>query len=77
MSCKKCGCKDGVKNGLVRGKQRYKCAHCGYNYTSGDARTKGKLPPQAKAYILRLERLLKVRVKYVSIGTKRDEIIVR
>ncbi|MCA9398472.1 MAG: adenylosuccinate synthetase, partial [Candidatus Omnitrophica bacterium] len=36
-----------------------------------------KLPKNAKAYIKRLEELLKVRVKYISVGTKRDEIIVR
>ena len=36
-----------------------------------------KLPPKAQSYINRLEELLEVRVKYISIGTKRDEIIVR
>ena len=35
------------------------------------------LPRNARAYIERLEKLLKVGVKYVSIGTKRDQIIVR
>ncbi len=35
------------------------------------------LPKNARAYIERLEELLKVKVKYISIGTKRDEIIVR
>lgn len=35
------------------------------------------LPKNAKAYIERLEKLLKVGVKYISIGTKRDEIIIR
>jgi len=28
-----------VKNGLVRGKQRYKCAECAYNFVEGDQRT--------------------------------------
>ncbi len=36
-----------------------------------------QLPRNARAYIERLEALLKVGVKYISIGTKRDEIIVR
>ena len=36
-----------------------------------------KLPVNAQKYIKRLEELLKVRVKYVSTGTKRSEIIVR
>lgn len=34
-----------------------------------------KLPKNAQRYIRRLEELSKVKVKYVSIGTKRDEII--
>jgi len=36
-----------------------------------------KLPKNAKAYIMRLEELLKVHIKYVSTGSKRDEIIIR
>lgn len=35
------------------------------------------LPLNAQKYIRRLEQLLKVGVKYISTGTKRDEIIVR
>lgn len=35
------------------------------------------LPINARRYIKRLEELLKVKVKYISTGTKRDEIIVR
>jgi adenylosuccinate synthase len=34
-----------------------------------------KLPKNAQRYIRRLEELSKVKVKYISIGTKRDEII--
>lgn len=41
------------------------------------ARKFSDLPKNARIYIKRLEELLKVRVKYVSIGTKRDQIIVR
>lgn len=44
--------------------------------TNGIRRYKD-LPQNAKVYIRRLEQLLKVGVKYISIGTKRDEIIVR
>lgn len=36
-----------------------------------------KLPLNARRYIERLEKLLKVGVKYISVGTKRDQIIVR
>ncbi len=35
------------------------------------------LPKNAKKYVKRLEQLLKVKVKYISTGPKRDEIIVR
>ena len=35
------------------------------------------LPDNAKKYLMRLEELLKVKVKYISTGTKRDEIIFR
>ena len=31
--CPKCGKKEKVKNGFMKGKQRYKCKHCGCNYT--------------------------------------------
>jgi len=35
-----------------------------------------ELPIQAKAYLRRLEDLLKVRIRYISTGSKRDETIV-
>ncbi|MFH1359887.1 MAG: adenylosuccinate synthase [Candidatus Omnitrophota bacterium] len=40
-------------------------------------RTFRQLPVNARRYIERLEQLLKVGVKYISIGSKRDEIIIR
>jgi adenylosuccinate synthase len=36
-----------------------------------------RLPRNAKAYIKRLEDLLKVRIRYISTGSKRNETIVR
>ncbi len=36
-----------------------------------------KLPLNARRYIERLEKLVGVKIKYVSIGSKRDQIIVR
>jgi transposase-like protein len=33
QECKKCGSDKRVKNGVVRGLQRYKCKRCGCNYT--------------------------------------------
>ena len=35
------------------------------------------LPVNARRYLERLESLLKVRIKYISVGSKRDAIIVR
>ena len=33
MRCPKCLCEKGIKSGLIKGKQRYKCKDCGCNYT--------------------------------------------
>lgn len=33
LSCKKCGAEDYVKNGFVRGNQRFLCKVCGYRFT--------------------------------------------
>jgi adenylosuccinate synthase len=49
----------------------------GWETPTNGARRFADLPQNARAYIQRLEGLLKVGVKYISIGTKRDEIIVR
>ena len=38
ITCKNCQTTNTVKNGFVRGKQRYKCYACGYNFVLGDAR---------------------------------------
>ena len=43
IKCKKCGCAKGTKNGIVRGKQRYKCKECGINFVVGDERTNEKI----------------------------------
>jgi len=49
----------------------------GWRFDISAARTYAQLPANARRYIERLERLLKVGVKYISIGTKRSEIITR
>jgi len=49
----------------------------GWMAPTNKARKFEELPQNAQVYINRLEELLKVGVKYISIGTKRDEIIVR
>src|ERR687890_863849 len=33
LRCKRCGAEEHVKNGLMRGKQRYRCKACGLNST--------------------------------------------
>ena len=40
VKCKRCGSRHCVLNGKVRGKQRYKCKECGYNFVRGDSRQK-------------------------------------
>jgi transposase len=45
--CKKCGSSHCVKNGYIRGNQRYKCKNCGCNFKLGDSR--GKIKPETKA----------------------------
>lgn len=34
-TCKRCGGTDSHKNGMMNGKQRYRCKGCGFNYTTG------------------------------------------
>ena len=33
LRCKRCGSAEHVRNGLMRGKQRYRCKACGLNFT--------------------------------------------
>ena len=49
----------------------------GWMTSTKRARRYQDLPRNARNYIKRLEQLLMVGVKYISIGTGRDEIIVR
>ena len=37
LRCKRCGSEKQVKNGLMRGKQRYLCKACGLNFTATPA----------------------------------------
>jgi adenylosuccinate synthase len=47
----------------------------GWSRPTGGARTLGDLPREARAYLDRLEELSGVPVRYVSVGTRRDQII--
>ena len=43
IACKNCNGGKISKNGIVRGKQRYKCKECGYNFVVGDERTNDRV----------------------------------
>jgi adenylosuccinate synthase len=47
----------------------------GWNRPTGDARRLEDLPREARAYLDRLEALSGVPARYVSVGTRRDQII--
>ena len=50
LRCKGCGSEEHVKNGLMRGKQRYRCKACGLNFT--DTPAPGKPPAMKAAAVL-------------------------
>jgi adenylosuccinate synthase len=47
----------------------------GWQRSTGDARHLDDLPKQARAYLNRIEELIETRITYVSVGTRRDQII--
>jgi adenylosuccinate synthase len=49
--------------------------HPGWQQSTGSARKLTDLPPAARSYLDRLEQLSGVPVRYVSVGTRRDQII--
>lgn len=49
--------------------------HRGWNQPTGAARRLADLPSAARAYLDRLEKLSGVPIRYVSVGTRRDQII--
>ena len=51
-TCKKCGCEKAVKNGVVGGRQRYRCKECGCNFREGDGRTNEKIAAKKALCIL-------------------------
>ena len=50
--CKNCGSEHVVKNGKVRGKQRFRCKECGFNFVEGDARTNEKIAAKKAMLVL-------------------------
>ncbi len=47
----------------------------GWSRPTGDARTLEDLPTAARAYLERIETLLETPIRFVSVGTRRDQII--
>jgi transposase-like protein len=52
LACKRCGSEEAVRNGIVGGKQRYRCKACGCNYREGDGRTNEKVAAKKALCIL-------------------------
>jgi transposase len=50
LCCKRCGSEEHVKNGWMRGKQRYRCKACGLNFTD--------TPPRGKPLALKVAAVL-------------------
>ncbi len=47
----------------------------GWRAPTSGARTLAELPPQARKYLDRIEELVEAPITYVSVGTRRDQII--
>ena len=50
LRCKRCGSDKHIKNGRMRGKQRYRCKACGLNFTD--------TPPRGKPLALKIVAVL-------------------
>jgi transposase-like protein len=57
INCKRCKSEKWVKNGIVRGKQRYKCKSCQCNFVQGDIRKDKNMDKQKLALHLYLENM--------------------
>ncbi len=72
MKCPKCNSENNIKAGIVKGKQRYKCKDCGYNFTV-ERKSNDKSQIKRQAIHLYLEGYKPVyiakilKVSYVSI----------
>lgn len=63
VCCKSCGCQDVIKNGMVRGHQRYRCRLCRYNFTQTP---KTGVPAALKSLALVLYGLCGVSMNKIS-----------
>ena len=64
MACKKCGSEQYIKNGVIRGKQRYRCNSCGLNFVLGDQRE--KVSPEGKALAILLYGKGKASYEFIA-----------
>lgn len=49
----------------------------GWMEDTSKCRTWDELPEKAKAYVLALEKLMNTKITYISVGPKREQLIVR
>ncbi|HJP58759.1 MAG TPA: adenylosuccinate synthetase, partial [Gemmatimonadaceae bacterium] len=47
----------------------------GWKTTTADARSLTDLPSEARRYLDRIQSLVETQITYVSVGTRRDQII--
>jgi adenylosuccinate synthase len=47
----------------------------GWKSSTADARALADLPKEARRYLDRIEQLVETQITYVSVGTRRDQII--
>ena len=71
--CKGCGASDYVKNGYVRGLQRYRCKECGCNFTATAPRGK---PAAMKALALLLYAMANVSFCSIARLLKVSDVVV-
>ena len=74
-TCKKCNSERTVKNGIVSGKQRYKCKDCGCNFRLGDNRTNDKVIAK-KALCMLLYAMAKGSYRMIGRILKIDHTLV-
>ena len=75
IRCKNCDCDRIVKNGKARGKQRYKCKECGYNFVIGDERTNEKIQAM-KSLVVMIYALGKGSYNMLGKFFKRDRSLI-
>ncbi len=73
LRCKRCGSEEHVKNGFMRGKQRYLCKSCGLNFTNTPAPGK-PLAMKATAVLLYVSGLSMNRTgKILGVSTPTNQ----